>query len=139
MKLKRGKINPKSFKYTVHVSTTITDRPRDHEMYAATILANKYFYNDITFKRPNRLKTPDLIVGKEHWEIKSPQGNSKNTIQNNMKLAGKQSKNIVIDLSRTKMPSSQAIARIQCYAKQYPRQFKRIVIILKNQKCIDIL
>ena len=91
MKSKRGK-SKTSLKYVVHVATSISDRPRDHEMRAATILANKYFYCDITFKRPSRLKTPDAIVGKEHWEIKSPQGNSKNTTQNNMKLAGKQSK-----------------------------------------------
>lgn len=85
---------------------------KDHELSAALILA-EYFKADVIFLRPQLDKTPDIAVGEVRWEIKSPKGDSKKTIENNFRTARKQSLNIVIDLRRIKMHQQKAVARIQ--------------------------
>jgi len=50
-------------KYKVIVKTNIIDHPKDHEMRAALILANKYFKSDVVFLRRESYKTPDLDIG----------------------------------------------------------------------------
>jgi len=72
------------------------------------------------------------------WEIKSPMGNGKRTIDNNFNEARKQSKNIVIDLRRIKMHQSKANARINFYLSM-PHHFKRVLVITKSKKIIEIL
>lgn len=125
-------------KYEVIVKTDIKDRPKDHEMSAALILANYYFKADVTFLRPESNKTPDIEVYGKKWEIKSPMGNSKKTIENNLRMARKQSKHIVIDLRRIKMHKVRAIARINYFLSKQ-QQIKRVIVITKDQKIVDIL
>jgi hypothetical protein len=78
-------------KYEVIVKTDVNNRPKDHEMSAALILANYYFKTDVVFLRPLANHTPDLDVNGIKWEIKSPMGNGKKTIDNNFRMARKQS------------------------------------------------
>lgn len=125
-------------KYEVIVKTDIKDRPKDHEMSAALILANYYFKADVTFLRPESNKTPDIEVDGKKWEIKSPMGNSKKTIENNLRMARKQSKHIVIDLRRIKIHKVRAIARINYFLSKQ-KQIKRVIVITKDQKIVDIL
>lgn len=99
-------------KYQVILETSSKDRPRDFEISAALILA-EYFSSDVMVLRPRYMKSPDLIINGEIWELKSPIGNSKNTIANNFKNARKQSTNIVIDLRRCKLDERVAKARIK--------------------------
>ena len=126
-------------KYEVIVKTDIKDRPKDHEMSAALILANYYFKADVTFLRPESNKTPDIEVDGKKWEIKSPKGNAKKTIENNLRTARKQSENIVLDLTRSKMHNAQAVARAQFYIRTEAHTIKRLKIITKHRKIIDIL
>lgn len=51
------------------------------EISGALLVAN-YFKTDVVFLRLTPLKSPDFIVKNETWELKSPGGNSKNTIYN---------------------------------------------------------
>jgi hypothetical protein len=124
-------------KYEVIVKTDLNDRPKDHELSAALILA-EYFKSDIVFLRPEIDKTPDIEVGEIKWEIKSPKGDGKKTIENNMRTARRQSLNIIIDLRRIKMHQSKAMARINFFLSK-PHQFKKVVIITKRRKIIEIL
>ena len=94
-------------KYQVIVKTLPQDAPKNFEMSAALIIAN-HFKTDVIFLRPGHMKSPDLLVNNEIWELKSPKGNSKNTMHNIIKTARKQSINIVIDLRRCKMNSRKA-------------------------------
>ena len=80
-------------KYQVIVKTLPQDAPYDFEMSAALIVSN-YFKTDVIFLRPGPLKTPDLLVKNEIWELKSPRGNSKNTIHNIFVTSRKQSYNV---------------------------------------------
>ncbi len=124
-------------RYQVVVKTLPQDAPYDFEMSAALIIAN-HFKTDIVFLRPGSLKSPDLLIKNEIWELKSPRGNSKNTMHNNIKGARKQSTNIVIDLRFCKMNKNKAISRIRDAYKKRKRKIGKYYIIEKSGKIIDI-
>ena len=124
-------------KYKVTIQTDLADLPKEHELAAALILA-QHFKTDVVFLRPKYARTPDVDIDGVKWEIKSPMGNGKRTIDNNFNEARKQSKNIVVDLRRTKMHQSKANARINFYLST-PHHFKRVLIITKSKKVVVIL
>lgn len=124
-------------KYEVIVKTSVEDAPELHEMSAALILAY-YFKTDVIFLRVQHGRTPDVDIKGTEWEIKSPLGNGKRTIDNNFGEARGQSKNIVIDLRRTKMHQAKANARIRHYLST-PHNFKQVLVITKSKKVIVIL
>lgn len=106
-------------------------------MSAAIILAY-HFKSDVVFLRPKYARTPDVDIRGIKWEIKSPMGNGKRTIDNNFNEARGQSKNIVIDLRRIKMHQSKANARINHYLST-PHHFAQVLVITKSKKVIVIL
>lgn len=85
------------------------------------------------------LHTPDLQVVKtgEFWEIKNIRGNGKNTIEDNLKRAAKQSCNVVISLLRSKMTYTQAAARISHNLDKAHGSIKKVILVTKNGKTID--
>lgn len=124
--------------YKVIVDTSERDRPYDFEMSAALLIAN-YFKTNVIFLRPTPLKSPDLNIKGQIWELKSPTGNSKNTIHNNIHGARKQSLNLIVDLRRCKMHEQKAISNIRnCYKKR-KRKTGKYIIITKTSRVIDIL
>ena len=126
-------------KYKVIVETGIVDSPQGHELKAALILANEYFKANIVFLRPGIHSSPDVECDGEKWEIKSPLGSGKKTIENNLRAARKQSKKIVIDFTRMKLHQTKAIANIKFYIKNSPGQFDKVIVITKSKKVIAIL
>lgn len=124
-------------KYEVIIKTDLADRPEDHELSAALILA-AYFKADVVFLRPESRKTPDIEVDGTKWEIKSPKGNGKKTIENNLRAARKQSRNIVIDLRRIKLHQQKVTVRMNFFLSG-PHRFKKVLAIAKTGKVIEIL
>lgn len=124
-------------KYKIVIKTDLKDRPKDHELSAALILAD-YFKSDVIFLRPQIDKTPDVEIDSMKWEIKSPKGDGKKTIENNLRTARKQSLNIVVDLHRIKMHQNKAITRINFFLSK-PHRFKKVLVITKSKKVIEIL
>lgn len=123
--------------YRVIVRTSPKDAPYDFEISAALIMAN-YFKIDVVFLRPISLRSPDLKVKNEIWELKSPRGDSKNTIHNVFITSRKQSYNVVIDLRRCKMDERKAFSRIRdAYNKRRRRKCK-LKIITKRGEVVDI-
>ena len=55
-------------KYRVIVETDFRNRPKEHELSAAILIAN-YFETDITFLRPSCQHTPDLNIKGVKWEL----------------------------------------------------------------------
>lgn len=113
--------------------------PDKFEETVARILARK-FQSDVSFVQPTfSLHTPDLQIIRtgEFWEIKNIRGNGKNTIEDNLKKATKQSENIVISLLRTKMSPTQATARIRYNLNRSHGKIKRVILITKTGKVID--
>jgi hypothetical protein len=71
-------------KYEVIIKTDLVDLPKEHELSAALLLAY-HFKSDVVFLRPQTDRTPDIEVKGIKWEIKSPKGNGKKTIENNLR------------------------------------------------------
>lgn len=123
-------------KYKIVVETNISDPPQNHEFAAAIVMA-KHFKSDVVFIRPANFRTPDFEVSGIKWELKSPMGSSARTIENNMRTARKQSRNLVIDLSRIKLHQRRALSHISFFLSK-PNQFDRVLAITKNKKVIEM-
>ena len=65
------------------------------------------------------------------WEIKSPIGNSKRTIETNFRQAVKQSRYIIFDLRRIKVPEKQCMVQLEKELSARP-YVRRLLIIKKN-------
>ncbi|WP_372521037.1 hypothetical protein [Candidatus Ruminimicrobiellum ovillum] len=63
--------------------------------------------------------------------MKSPKGSSSRTIENNLRCALKQSRNIIIDLRRIKIDETRAISQIKEKFIKI-KTIKNIIIIKKN-------
>lgn len=126
-------------KYKVIYEEGSDSKPRPHEQKVAELLA-QYFRSDLIFMRRYSSKTPDLHIIKTniHWELKSPIGNGKHTIQNNLREASKQSENIVLDLTRSKMTDTQGLSRINEFMSREKARIKRLKVIMKNGTVVDI-
>ncbi len=131
--------NPVKDQFKVIIPVDIKPYPDNYEEMVARILARK-FQSDILFVQPTgSLHTPDLQVMKtrEFWEVKNIRGNGKNTIEDNLKRAAKQSRNVVISLLRSKMPYTQAVARIRYFLSRPHGNIKQVLLITKSGKVID--
>lgn len=111
-------------------------RPRPHEIEAAEILA-KHFRVDIEFVPTTDRNTPDFLIDDVLWELKSPQGKGKNNIQRQLKYASKQSKNIIISASRSKLHINKIKGELTIQF-QKTRSIKQLLLIDKTSKVIEI-
>ena len=106
--------------------------PEKHEFEAAKFFADRGL--DVVFIPTSnipKIHTADIIMDGVEWEIKSPTGKSKRTIQNSLRQAVKQSHYIIFDLRRIKLNEEECISQLR---KQFDlkKYIKRIVIIKKN-------
>ena len=126
--MKRGKIDISDLDFP----------PEKHEFDTA-----KYFADlgkDVVFIKPIAIKgqhTPDIRMDGFEWEIKSPQGNSKRTIENNFRNAVMQSKYIIFDLRRIKLHDNQCVPKLE---KEFRvrRYLKKLLIIKKDGTLLEI-
>ena len=114
-------------------------RPDMHEKIVAKIMA-EYFKSDVSFIKCSSVTTPDILVirTRQYWEIKNIRGNSKRTIQNNLRNADNQSKKVIISLFRTDMTSDQATGRVKECLRNSRVQLESIIVVTKNRKIIVI-
>ena len=122
--------------YSVIIKTSPKDIPRHYELSASKIMA-EYFKTDVIFLRPIPMKSPDLDIKGKIWELKSPVGDSKNTMHNNFKESRKKTKNIIIDLRRCKMNETNAFSRIRAEIKKRKRRSGGILVINKSGEVLD--
>ncbi|MBE5905020.1 MAG: hypothetical protein E7275_12165 [Pseudobutyrivibrio sp.] len=111
--------------------SNLKNPPEKHELATA-----KYFASlgkDIVFIQPSNIPNvhrPDIVMDGIEWEIKSPQGKSRRTIQKNFCHAIEQSKNIIFDLRRTNLQEDYCISELE---RQFEiRHAKRLLVIKKN-------
>lgn len=83
-------------------------------------------------------KSPDAIIGGKTWEMKSPTGHSKSTLEHCFKKAARQSENIIIDLRRTKIDDQNAISQLknQFY---HSKRVKHMKIISQKGEVLDFV
>ena len=112
--------------------------PERHEFETAKFFAD--MGKDIVFLKPSTVKgehTPDILMDGFEWEIKSPQGSSKRTIENNFRNAVAQSRYIIFDLRRVKLHDNQCTAKLEREFKAR-KYLKRMLIIKKDGTLIEI-
>lgn len=112
--------------------------PDRYEELVARILAQK-FQSDIIFVERGLRCTPDVQVVKDknYWEIKNIRGNSKKTIEDNLRKASKQANNVVISLLRTTMTAEKASSAIRYYLSHARGNISRVILVTKRGKTID--
>lgn len=116
----------------VIIPTSINPRPERFEVEAAGILA-EYFDADATFIARKSSKTPDVKICGIEWEIKSPLGKSKHTIEEQIKRASTQSLCIVIDARRCKLHISRIRSNLNFQVSVRPR-LKQVLLINKSRE-----
>ncbi|MBQ3353369.1 hypothetical protein IJG89_03465 [Candidatus Saccharibacteria bacterium] len=128
----------KSYKITYNLNEL--DPPKSHKLNAANLIAN-YFESNLVFIRKAPCATPDLYIVKTHqlWELKSPLGNGKRTISNNLREASSQSKNVILDLSRCKMNNERALSKVQGFINSGDAHIKKLIVIKKSGEVVDFL
>lgn len=79
---------------------------------------------------------PDVIMDELKWEIKSPKGEGKYLMQNTIQKAVKQSKNVIVDLRRTKRLQERCLKELE---KEFnnSRSLRRLKIITKSRRILD--
>ena len=127
----------KSKTYRITYDLNDPEPPKPHEQYAAKIISD-YFESDIIFIRKKAGCSPDLSIERlnQVWELKSPLGNGKRTISNNLRDASHQSKHVILDLSRCKMNNSNAIARVGGFLRSGDANLKRLLVIQKDKRIL---
>lgn len=104
-----------------------------HELKTAVFL-NKYGFDveflPLVFQKG--VRTPDIKMNGRLWEIKSPKGDSRHTIERNLRIASKQSENIIFDLRRCKSPDIKSISQIKTYF-QIIKKIHKILVITKSR------
>ena len=135
---KRGKIN----------SERLFEEPEEHEKHTAEVFAS--FGHDVTFIAPSNIQgqhRADIILDNNYniiWEIKAPKGSGKNNMHNLFQEAKEQSKYLLIDLFRAKIPDIASINKVMTEFRGY-KSMRHIKIITRNnskkesEKIIDII
>ncbi|MDR0854225.1 MAG: hypothetical protein LBN34_07640 [Clostridiales Family XIII bacterium] len=130
----------KKNKAEVLIPANLDNSPEQHEIDAALILANHY-NTVVEFLRPiddYLIKTPDIRMTDRMWEMKSPVGNSKNTVSHQIKRAVKQSVNIVFDGRRSSIQDSVLEKELKREAGKHP-SIRKIIFIDKEKNVVEII
>ena len=105
--------------------------PEAHELKTAQYFAN--MGKDICFIQPSNIPgihRPDILMDGVEWEIKSPEGKSKRTIEKNYRIASLQSKYIIFDLRRINVPENQCLSQLK--HEFLDKKTRRLLIITKG-------
>ena len=111
--------------------------PEKSELKTAAFLANLGF--DIRFLKPidqNHIKSPDILMNNEKWEIKCPRGSGKYLIQNTLHNALHQSPNVILNLYRIKMRDEQCRREIE-RRFQDSKGIRKLMVITKLGEKLD--
>ncbi len=108
-----------------------------HE-YATVLLLTEMGYDVELVPRSNREgeHTPDIIIDNVKWEMKSPTGETRNTIKNNIQGALRQSVNVILDLRRVKRPMEKCLKDID-REFTHNKKIRRLLVITKSKKVLD--
>ena len=116
------------------------NKPEKHELDAARLLA-RHFSCIVEFIIPSvdyKRKTADITMLGVPWEMKSPIGASRNTIEKQLRRASKQSKNIIIDTRRTSLEDCEIEKSIIRETKKHSA-IKRVILIKKSKIVLEMV
>ena len=95
-------------------AASVRDAPSEHEVLTALRLAEEGV--DVLFRIDSReegVKNPDVEMNQQVWEFKAPTGEGKNTVDSQMKRAGKQAERLVLDLRRSELDDKESIGDVR--------------------------
>lgn len=93
----------------------------------------------IKFVKESNLHTADILLNGVEFEIKSPKTSCANSLEHLLKKALKQSPNIIIDTPRMKNSRDDNIRRFLIAQARSRKQIKRMLMITKKEKIVDII
>ena len=130
----------KTDKAQVIVSNNLNPQPEPHEVEVARIIA-RYYNCSIEFIQPlggYKIKTADFIMNSQMWEIKSPQGNSKeHTIKDQFQKAKGKNHFMIIDGRRSPLEDELITKKIYFELTKH-KGVKKLLFIAKSEKVIEI-
>lgn len=97
--------------------------------------------HDVVFVRRiggDRVKTPDIEMDWVLWEMKCPETGQVKSLQRVLRRASTQSGNVIIDSSRMKGVSDQAVERELRRLKPLVKAVRRLILVNKERKVIDL-
>lgn len=106
-----------------------------HELRVAEILAADGHV--VEFLREGLLPEADILLDGICYEIKSPETAKLSSVEQLIRKALKQSSNIIIDSSRCKIHEDR-LHQYLIYKCGTQKQIKRLLLITKNQKVVDV-
>ena len=127
-------------KYTGSIDVSRLKHPPENNEFSVA----KYFANlgkEIVFIPPSAIPNqhrPDIVMDGMEWEIKCPEGGSKRTIENNMRMALLQSNNVIFDLRHMRLSESIGISKLEKEFKLNSK-LKKLYIIRKNGSLISLV
>lgn len=95
-------------------AASVREAPSEHEVLTALRLAEEGM--DVLFRIDSRekgVKNPDVEMNQQVWEFKAPTGQGKNTVDSQMKRAGKQTERLVLDLRRCELDDKKSIRDVR--------------------------
>ena len=112
---------------------------RKHELATVCFLVNRGYNIELIPKIDIKgVHTPDMWMNGIAWEMKSPCGKGNSVIKNNLQIAARQSKNVVIDLRRIKRNEDKSLHEIE-KEFNYSKNLERIKIITKGGRIMQKL
>ena len=93
---------------------SVREAPSEHEVLTALRLAEEGMA--VLFRIDSReegVKNPDVEMNQQVWEFKAPTGQGKNTVDSQMKRAGKQTERLVLDLRRSELDDKKSIRDVR--------------------------
>lgn len=109
---------------------------KPHEREVAEILIRTG--NNVEFLPASISPSPDILYLSVKWEIKSPTGCKRRTIENNLRKAMTQSENIIVDLRRINIDEKTCMREIEKQVQLSGKRIRRMIIISKGGKIINV-
>ncbi len=112
-------------------------KPTEKEKDVGNMLGSLYGGNVKIIPRinePKGIKTPDYIIKNKKYDLKQITGNGKYVIQGNLKGKQNQADNFVIDITKSKLETNEAIKQIQSiYNSKHYLWIDRIILIKEKE------
>ena len=110
-----------------------------HELLTAGALAEAgYIIEFLAIKNMKHAKSPDVLIGGEVWEIKSPVASKLSAVERNLKRAYRQSANIVFDSHRMGRLPDKSIQNELIKQFKLTKNIKQILFVNRKRDVIDI-
>ena len=110
-----------------------------HELVTAEALAKAgYIVEFLPADGRRDAKSPDIFMGNEKWEIKSPKTDKLSAVERNLKRATKQSGNIVIDSRRMSKIQDRTIQKFLVSKYKQQKTIKNLLFVNRKRQVIDI-